>query len=493
MKRFSITLLLLSGLSLTSLSCSNFHKGRNLASQNELTCHELLSHFRSIEDFKAYNKFKKYAKYNDPLEFQKFEGQAYKKIKFWAETGNRQISVQQMKHNGAFSSIKTAFDVDSPFAIARQFTSLIYEAETSYFISRRAFKEAVEIEKVLKFLDTAEQLDEAHRQILENYMQTNLLTKKSQLTKKDFDLNSKKLKKKLVKDLSNLNEIMITYAHKLADRYDEYAVVRKYIEKQLAGGNPKAIEVQEKLSPKKLLSGCHLCGETENLLRPTMESMDALANKLNIVRVMHLKKRLMLEKWLTISSRLPTQYVYQIIDKVLQKFPFLNDSKFRKWLRTGFIDFKDKHRYFPNIDRFIFSESSEEELVLLMRDIVGTEGDNFLVTFARRVDAQNEWKKIYSYLKNNQSSDTRDANNILKAQMDKAWDEAVKRGPMAEWHNPTSTGVMRFVIDLSFYVSGAYLSYNYMAISEIEEEALSEVENLEVENELTETLIERPL
>jgi len=477
-------------LLLSIASCSSFKNTRMPASHYDLSCTELLSHFKTLNDLGIYNKFKKYSKYNDPIEFQKFEGSIYKKIKFWSDTGNRKISVQQMKHNGAFSAARTAFNVDTPFAIARQFSALFYEAETSFFIAGRAFREATDLERIYKSLAQTGELGDHDKLMLTNYIETNLLTKKSKVSKKDLTGDVESLKKKIAKDMTNLNEVMLTYALKLADRYDEYSVVRKYIETQIDASNPKALEVQAKLKPSKLLSGCHLCGETSTLLTPSMESMDALANKLNIVRVMHLKKRLVLEKWLTISSRLPTQYVYQMIDKALQTFPFLNDSAFRKWLRNSFIDFKDKHRHFPNIDRLVFSEANEEHLVDLMSDIVGSEGKDFLITFARRVDAQDEWNKIYKFVSENVTQDQRHELNILKKKMDESWKEAIKRGPMAEWHNPTSTGVMRFVIDLSFYVSGAYLSYNYMNLEEItiEEVVSDEVENTAQELELMEQM-----
>jgi hypothetical protein len=472
-------------------SCSSFTGlNRKPASSLNLSCNELLAHFKKIEDLGVYNKFKKYSKYNDPMEFQKFEGQAYRKIKFWSDTGNRKISVQQMRHNGAFSSIRTAFNVDTSYAIARQFTPLFYEAETSFFIANRAFKEARVLEQLVDEIADGGAISNNGKLLLENYINTNLLTKKSSLALKDIEKDPSVLKGLLAKDMANLNEVMISYAGKLANIFDEYTVVRKYIDEQIIAGNPKASEVQERLKPSKLLSGCHLCGETSQLLTPNVAAMDVLANKLNIVRVMHLKKRILREKWLTVSSRLPTQYVYQLIDKVLQTVPFLNNSGFRKWLRNSFIDFKDKHRHFPNIDRLIFSQATEANLVDLMADIVGTEGKDFLITFARRVDAQDEWNKLYKFVKANVTEDPRDEMNILFKKMDDSWKEAVKRGPMAEWHNPTNSGVMRFVIDLAFYTSGLYVSYNYFTLQEVDEEGSRsiEVENTEVEMQLIEQM-----
>lgn len=472
-------------------SCSSFRSIKRIpASGLNLSCNELLAHFKKVQDLGVYNKFKKYSKYNDPMEFQKFEGDAYRKIKFWSDTGNRKINVQQMRHNGAFSSIRTAFNVDTSYAIARQFTPLFYEAETSFFIANRAFKEARTLEILIDQITDGSQLSAEGKLLLENYISTNLLTKKSKLSLKDIDKDPSVLKGLIAKDMANLNEVMISYAYKLANVFDEYTVVRKYINEQIEVGNPKALEVQERLKPSKLLSGCHLCGESSQLLTPNVEAMDILANKLNIVRVMHLKKRILRERWLTISSRLPTQYVYQLIDKVLQTTPFLNDSGFRKWLRNSFIDFKDKHRHFPNIDRLIFSEATEENLVDLMADIVGTEGKDFLVTFARRVDAQDEWNKVYKYVKANVTEDSRNEMNILFKKMDDSWKEAVKRGPMAEWHNPTNSGVMRFVIDLTFYTTGLYVSYNYFTLEEIDEQNSRsvEVENTEMEMRLIEQM-----
>ena len=490
--------LILIFITLSLVSCSSY-KSRKPASSEVLSCNELISHFKTINDHKVYNKYKKYSKYNDPRTFQKFESKSHAKIKFWSDTGNRKVSVAQMRHNGAFSGIKTAFEVDTAFAIARQFTSLFYDAETAYFIANRAYRETSDLQRILKRLKAIGELTPEIRLELESYISNNLLNTKSKIKMSMLDGESTQLIKAVASDMAMSNEVMITYSYKLTDIFDQYSVVRKFIDQKYSQGDPKAKIVLEKLSPSKLLSGCHLCGETSSLISPNLASMEVLAKKVNIAQVMVLKKKILREMWLTISSRLPNQYVYQFIDKVLQLTPWLNDSGFRKWLRVSFIDFKDRHRYFPNIDRIVFSEASDDDLVSLVSDIVSSEGNEFLVTFARRVDAHKDWNKVYKWLGENLPEDKRHHYHKLRERMDKAWKEANKRGPVAEWHNPSNSGLMRFIIDISLYTSGLYVSYNYFTLQEIDEtqSRAVEVENTEREmmliNEMIKELNNAPI
>ena len=142
---------------------------------------------------------------------------------------------------------------------------------------------------------------------------------------------------------------------------------------------------------------------------------------------------------MTIASRLPTQTVYKMIDKTLQSIPMLNSSAFRKWLRASFIDFKDRYKFFPRIDRIIFSKSGPMELSKIMNEYFAVDGMDYLVTMARRTDAQDSWNEIFNWLKLNKSSDNRDHLNVLYDNMNDARDEARKRGPMPEWHHPNNS------------------------------------------------------
>lgn len=449
---------------LSSCSSVNYFKNqsnkRDLASVQEETCTNIINHFKLMGDFKVYNKYKSYAELNDAATFTKRERELLTSINRWAEIGGRKNSMAQVRHNGAFSKVRQAFEIDSTFSIGRQFKSLFYDVESSYFIARKSYREAEFINGLLKMIKNKDTVDDQIIKKVELYFEKSKILK-GQLAKSIGNLEKikkRKLEKLLVKELAQLNESMLDHAYLLQMGLDEYQVVRKYIDTQ----GEKGEKVLNKLSLQDLFSRCSLCGEVENLRRPNLKELTQFTSGLNIVRIKYLERELIIEKWVTIVSRLPSQYVYQSIDRIIQKIPWINESKFRRWIRHTFIDYKDKFRYFPKIDRLIYSDADPKKLAYVLKDFYAVDGDDLLITMARRADAGETWKKVYLWLKENLPEDEREQLYVLYNKMDRAWDESLKRGPLPEWHHPNRAQGTRLLIDLMMYAGGLYSSYYYV-------------------------------
>jgi hypothetical protein len=457
MKKYPLILILLTSCSLPALrSPSSLDNG-----PFRFNCNDVINQFRTMSDLKTYKKYKKFAKYNDTLIFQKFEKDTLNKINFWTRTGRRKNNVAQMKHNGAFSAIDSAFQIDSEFGIARQFRSLFYEAESSYFMAKRAFREAAMLEKFARDIRELGINDEVLKN-LRHHEQETLVGNFASLKIKNPQENKDKFQLALLNDVAALNELVIEQAFGLARVLDQYTVVRTYIEQKLDDPQfaSKAAKVMDKLDTKKILTSCQACGDVDNYTNPLVKNMETLVNKINIVRVLYLRRQLVQEQWMTILSRMPSQYAYRFVDRIIEKIPWLNHSDFRKWMRQHFVDFVDRNKHFPQIDRVLFSDAQMPDLVKLMHENFSAGGArDYLITFARRTDANEKWTKIYDWLKNNKPQEARHQYSLFFEEMNKAWDEAVKRGPMPEWHHPQTDNTMRYVIDLFFYGSALYGSY----------------------------------
>ena len=93
----------------------------------------------------------------------------------------------------------------------------------------------------------------------------------------------------------------------------------------------------------------------------------------------------------TAGSWLPTEVLQSSIDRLLRRIPWVDQSRVRKVFRVA-LDRQMRVLYFADIERLATSSAPIlERLEALMHASQGTGGD-FLLTFARRIDVEVEWR-----------------------------------------------------------------------------------------------------
>ncbi|EQC44333.1 hypothetical protein [Bacteriovorax sp. Seq25_V] len=451
-------------------SCSQF-PGRYPSSKQESfdSCNveifNFKNNFKNIES----KKYQKYNQYLNDLNYTHRERRLESSIKNWMEIGERNITIEQMRHHGAFAKIKSAFDLDSPYAIATSFEPLFKEIESSYFITLRSMKYVNNLKQALEKLDISGEIDSQIKNLIEDYNVNHIYNTI------DISIEIKALRTLLQEEVTKLNDLAISESFRLQKSYEQYKVAIEFLEKRLTtndASKEKASKILEKLATEEILATCKLCQNGTSLVRPSLASIEHLLRESRISRIMYLERQRWTEMWVSLSSRLPNKLMYQLIDITLAKIPKLNNSSVRKFFRSKMIDMRDITKHFPNIDRVLFSEASAEDLVKLILNIESKTGDSeFLITFARRVDAHDRWNEVYKWLKANVPDNKLHQNAMLLEKMDKAWVEANNRGSLPKWHAPESTSAMRFLIDSVFLTAVSYTGYEAFidGVEEIED------------------------
>lgn len=466
-------------------SCSLTPSRRIASIEDSASCNSLITSFADEVKVITSQKFKKFESFNNDLNFAREERKLEDKIKTWMEIGERSISVEQMKHHGAFSKVSTAFDLDSPYAIAETFSAVYKKVESSYAIAKRLAKKSIQTNLIAEKLKAEKELNEE------------LITRINELNEY-LILDTKAIRtdsyENTVADiesyLDQVNTLYIEEGYKINQNYEEYLVTREFLEKKLSDPehSEKAKKVLEKLSIEKLLTSCLLCSDDGKLTRPTLNELNHIIKMNKISRIMFLKRQVLSEQILSISSRMPNKAMYYLIDIVLQKIPKLNRSEIRKFLRSKAVDFRDVTKHFPNIDRVLFSTADEKNLIKLIAEINSKNSDNeFLITFARRVDAHEKWNQVYHWLEKNLPEDPNHQYHKLFENMKNSWTEANNRGPMPEWHSPEKSFGIRFVIDTLFLSFVGYNGYEAFTTGVEEVEDMTGIDILK-EQQLAENL-----
>ncbi len=463
MKKVIISLLFIT-------SCSQF-KNRLPSSKVEsfATCTQEILNFKASFINIESEKYKKYNQYLNDLNYTNRERKMEHSIKNWMEIGERNITIEQMRHHGAFAKIKTSFELDSPYAIATSFEQLFKDVESSYFISLKSMKHVSNLKIALEKIENDSELSSFARDMIETYNSNHIFNSIS--TNQELE----KIKIQLAKETQLLNDLAIDETFRLQKNFEQYKVAVEFLEKKLTSNEnekEKASKILEKLNTEDILASCKLCQSTDGLVRPSLLSIDHLLKEARIARIMYLERQRWTEMWVSLSSRLPNKVMYQIIDVALAKIPKLNSSNVRKFFRSKMIDLRDITKHFPNIDRVLFSDAKTEDLVKLILNIESKAGDSeFLITFARRVDAHDKWNQVYKWLKENTPDNKLHQNALLLDKMEKAWVEGNNRGSLPKWHAPENSSAMRFLIDTVFLTTVSYTGYETFidGVEEIED------------------------
>lgn len=487
MKKSLIILIFLSSCSNLTLKKERYPSSTN--SDNK-TCAKVVYDFGNTHLKFTSSKYSEFNGFQNSINFIQEERKLESAIENWMSIGNRSISVEQMRHHGAYSKIASSFDIDTPYIISKSFESLYKQIETSYFISKRFISKAKDLRELRDLLkDTTEITSEMKIEI--ERFNNDIIIDAVKISSDDIQ----SLKASLDTYEDQINSTIIEESIRVLNSFEQYKVTREFLDKKLI--NPqdadKAKSILEKLETNKLLSSCDLCSEGQILTRPSIQNIEDLIKNVKIAKIIYLRRQLWSERLMSISSRLPNNALYYIADIILQKLPKLNKSGFRKFLRSKVVDFRDITKHFPNIDRIIFSKASVKDLAILTKDISAQSNDiEFLVTFARRVDAHDKWNIIYKFLKENAPTEPNHQDRILFENMEKAWLEATNRGPLPEWHAPEKSTAIRFVIDTLFL---GYVSYNTMDVVNNSIEEVEDITGIDIikENEILESVDEEAI
>lgn len=459
---------------LTTFGCSSFenlHRKPSSILENEKSCNELVLDFGVSHLSITSSKYEKFNKFHNSINFISEERKLENSIQEWMRIGQRSISVEQMRHHGAFSKIASSFDLDTPYIISKNFEGLYKQIETSYFISKRFLSKAKELHSLKDLIKNATEIDQALIDKI-NRLNADLIIDQEKLSTLELET----LKTQFTQYEDKINTTIIEESVRILKSFEQYKVTREFLDKKLLSpdDSQKAKTILEKLETSKILASCDICSDDQILTRPKISQIEEIINSVKIAKIIYLKKQLFSERIMSISSRLPNNALYYIVDIILQKIPKLNKSDFRKFLRSKVIDFRDVTKHFPNIDRIIFSKAEIEELTTLTRDIAAQSNDlDFLITFARRVDSHDKWNLVINHLRKTATEkEEKHLDRILLSNMEKAWIEATNRGPLPEWHAPERSNAIRFIIDTIFL---GYVSYTGM---ELVDSGLDEVEDI---------------
>jgi hypothetical protein len=173
----------------------------------------------------------------------------------------------------------------------------------------------------------------------------------------------------------------------------------------------------------------------------------------------------------TAQSWLPTEVLQSSIDRILRRIPWVDHSRVRKVFRVA-LDRQMRVLYFADIERIATSAAPMlEKLQSLIIASQGTGGD-FLLTFARRVDVEVEWRALKTEAERMASTSQgaeKDRYARFVAEMTRAEQEAAKLDSMALY---ADAGRYNFVARLTEAAAASAVLYGAHAFATREGGAL---------------------
>jgi hypothetical protein len=268
--------------------------------------------------------------------------------------------------------------------------------------------------------------------------------------------------------------------------YQEYSQSRWHLENLLKSDS--SCDNACKVELRKMLDKLGLGSKTEHsrfsriaedATRPSMEEMAEFLNRHPLALVARLTKERNAEAFALARDFVLQPYFLNKIFKGLYSMPGLNKTRLVR-LFSFIYDYQARILHFPDINQVVRStKTAADKLQLLMELNTTAEGDEILITFARRIDkrARDTWREVSTLA---QTTESDFHTRMLKAEV-----VAKARGQISLVHDQS------FVAKLSAVIfSGGGLGYYYMTDSgsvlidqsdNIAEEGIAASESISIE------------
>ena len=467
--------------------------------QNGFAAFRCLDNFKNIlagkdrSEFKIvrhHDRFWNYRKYENGEKFVANKNDLLQKIDFWAQVGERDIRLRELRIKQARSLVVESIKLDRPEITFITLRPLFTRIQIAFFKMQRNNLIFENLMKARNLLLEGKK-DQAITII------TEVINK--QRFKHKFPTNSSpnriidSIDLALTKIENENTDITIQFAK----RYAEYtSTIDSLLEMSKKSGNlgEKAKEVLELLKPNNLISEqLDYFSQFESIGHITKEMMREVVVGNRISEIIYLKRELMMEKWTSILSRMSATQIYELTDFIIKRFPWLNTPSVRSHIRYT-VDNKEILTHYPNIDRMVADGNSPKVMweYLLSLDARDRTTDSLIRTFARRIDTREEWRQVKMYGKM-RAEKLKEAGHEFDLEV-RLYDKMIEMEqavmslpPLAPWHRSGGTKFARFIIDglvLGAFVYGSYYFMDDLISDEESTEDLKELEGLEKTSEM---------
>jgi hypothetical protein len=412
--------------------------------------------------------FQKYRQYTNADKFAAYKTKLLESIEKWSQVAQRDILMRDLRRVRVRSYLREALSLDNGPVIAEKLRPLFSKVQTSYYQLSRNQRIVEKLERINQKIKNNEAIDiTVEVSKIEEREAFDLSSIKSKIANKSEFLQS------LEKQKSELENLNIDHATEIAKHIDEYAEAITFLQKHIdqvssnADAAQKAQIVLNKLQGRFVADTFLQRTNHPNEAKPTLAELNRVIDQSPIAEIRQLETERALERWTALASRIPTSEIHLITDQLLSRIPLLNKPSIRAFLRQS-IDNRAVLAHSPNIDRMVegnVNTAKEMWDYTLLQDSRGNGSDSFLLTFARRADARQSWRKILEYGRKRREhlqarGHQHDAEVKLANKMERIAEDAGKLPALAPWHHPQKSAALRFIIDglviAGMAIAGAY-------------------------------------
>ena len=404
----------------------------------------------SRQDFrvlKGHDRYWRYRKYENGEVFVAKKNKLFQKIEFWAEIGERDIRLRELRIKQARSLVEESIKLDRPEITFVTLRPMFTRIQISYFKMQRN-----------NFM--FEKLSSARKLVLEGdiVQAGKIIAELKKVNRLEYKISSSKPKiSQIDYALTKIENSNIDITIEFAKKYAEYTSTidsLTYLSTKTGKIGEKAKEVLELLKPENLISEqLDYFSQFDSIEHITKPMMREIVIENRISEIIYLKRELMMEKWTSLVGRMSATQIYELTDLIIKRFPFLNTPSVRSHIRYT-VDNKEVLTHYPNIDRMIADGNSPKVMweYLLSLDARDRTTDSLIRTFARRIDTREEWRSVKLYGKHRSEKLKAEGHGFdlevrLYDKMIEMEKSVMSLPPLAPWHCSGSTKFVWFLID----------------------------------------------
>ena len=417
------------------------------------------------------DRYKKYRKYSRSDIFSRKKRDLLNKIEFWSRVAERDIRLKHQRKAQIRSFILEALHLDHQDALVLGLRPLFYRVQHSFYSLKRFDRLEAGFSKIKQKVENQEY--EAANNALKK------LVKKEgyyfEVLRRDIELSSTSVRA-LEQEMLYVENRKIDQLIQILENIDTYTEAKTILQ------NPPEASLKEKadfaldaLEGSRAMENFRdMVGKTKEFEAPTVEELLELVTNNPMIEVIHLQKELKQERWTSVVSRLSPHQLHELFDMIVAKIPWLNKPSVRSYVRFA-IDNKDILTYYPNIDRLVNQGTNEAKQMwdyLLAQDARDRGMDNFLLTFARRVDVRETWRELVQYSKTRseqlkQEGIESDLEINMYERLQMIQQKAKQLPNLPPWHHPPESNLVRFMLDGIFLLGvgygGHYVTTNWLS------------------------------
>jgi len=373
------------------------------------------------------------------------ENRIKRSILRWVRLRGHDTSEVQFLRSKTVNLIHASLQLEQPFRLVNKYELFTREVKLSYFLIQDNLARIDVLKKALKRVELAEKNGEDIGRLLLAEGVTG-----------EVPSDLVKLKKLLRWKIDGFEAESLVRAKFLARNYDEYEAVFAYLERVARGSDElakRAKKVLEGLEAKRGLRGffAKIGGAAVQdpkilQIRKTIELFDdAKLERLRYARRLEVVKSL--------KGLLPTEVFYKLLSSALQRIPWIDKTIATK-LFSEFASERQRLLYFSDVQRIVHAEKSAVKRFELLKSLNAGSQDELLVTFARRIDLDDDWRAMVKVAEQGGEAEKEFLERMLAARV-----RARALGDMSlEKMESTGRLLSRFV-DAAVGVGGGYLIY----------------------------------